>query len=318
MRARRCLILAAGFGTRMGPIGTRLPKVMWPVFGKPLLELQLLFARKLGYTEIWINLHHQADIIRSMTASNSSFEGVRWLREHPEILDIGGAIHNLASRPSVSYQGELLVLNADQFLWFTAEELVRWRSQAASSEVLLLNWGVDSSQGYNQVLSDVKRNFLRVVKNVELPRGMRMETYSGNSLINLEQLRPHPGATAFFDSICNPALHRCQTALISAGRYWDFGTAQRYWSSIQGIMRAKIENDEDPFTRFLEETGAFQRQNLSASSRSYGTAAPGVMNFGSGAPAMTHPPGVILQGEPLREAKAGAFLVYEGEAQSLP
>ena len=38
---------------------------------------------------------------------------------HEEVLlDSGGAIHNLASRPEVNYAGNLLLVNGDQFLFF--------------------------------------------------------------------------------------------------------------------------------------------------------------------------------------------------------
>jgi len=41
MQIDYCLILAAGFGTRMGKIGKKLPKVHGPDFEKSLLELQV-------------------------------------------------------------------------------------------------------------------------------------------------------------------------------------------------------------------------------------------------------------------------------------
>ena len=96
-----CLILAAGFGTRMGEIGKHLPKVMWPVFEKTLLELQVSYARSLGIKNIYINLHYMGETIEKFCKEKSSFEGVQLLWEKPEILDIGGAIHQLARLPEV-------------------------------------------------------------------------------------------------------------------------------------------------------------------------------------------------------------------------
>ena len=59
MLPERVLILAAGLGTRMGPLGEVLPKVLWPVFEKTLLELQIHFARELGAKSIYVNTFHQ-------------------------------------------------------------------------------------------------------------------------------------------------------------------------------------------------------------------------------------------------------------------
>ena len=289
----------------MGPIGAQLPKVMWPVFEQSLLELQLRFARQLGYENIWINLHHQADVISERTRKLVSFKGVRWLIESPEILDIGGGIHNLAAQ--TNYDGELLVLNADQFLWFTAEELTQWKQAASDWDVLLLNWQVNSTQGYNQVESDAKRNFVRVIKNAELPRNKAIETYSGNSLINLAGLKPSRGPSAFFDSICNPANQTCKTALLRDGKYWDFGTADRYWNSMREIMAAKARGDEDAFTHFLESTGAFNQTKFNATKLSYGCQQREVIHLGLGEVSPQRAPGVVIEGASRAESGRPCF-----------
>lgn len=316
MPAKHCLILAAGFGTRMGAIGTQLPKVLWPVFGQSLLELQLRFARHLGYDSIWINLFHQADIILERTRSNPIFQDVHWLRETPEILDIGGGIHNLAAQPEVQYQGELLVLNADQFLWFTASELQAWKKNSAGSDVLLLNWMVNSSQGYNQVESNTNRVFQRVVKNAELPRDIRIETYSGNSIIRLDSLRPSVGPSNFFASVCNPSHQLCKTALLQDGKYWDFGTAARYWDSMKGVLLSKAKGDEDAFTRFIEETGAFDRSRFHAAGPSYGCHQANVIHLGTGNVPGARGAGVILEGN-AGYAGVDAMLEFNGVTQTL-
>lgn len=313
---KHCLILAAGFGTRMGAIGAQLPKVMWPVFECSLLELQLRFARRLGYENIWINLHHQADAILERSKKREVFRDVRWLRESPEILDIGGGIHNLAAQPEVQYRGELLVLNADQFLWFTAEDLARWKANAGDWGVLLLNWMVNTDDGYNQVESSPARDFLRVVKNAQLARGVRIETYSGNSLVNLEALRKSSGPSAFFDTICQPQLHRCKTALLNDGKYWDFGTATRYWESMQGILRAKASGAEDAFTLFLSETGAFDPRKLDRENLAYGCHRPRVIHLGTGPVAADRAPGVVLEGVAANDLRV-PFLQYNAITQAL-
>ena len=53
----RALILAAGKGTRMGEIGKVLPKVLWPIYERSLLELQVQYAKSLGIKDIYIKNH---------------------------------------------------------------------------------------------------------------------------------------------------------------------------------------------------------------------------------------------------------------------
>ena len=55
----KAMILAAGFGTRLKPITDNLPKPLFPVLNRPILEHTLQFLSKQGIREIAINLHHQ-------------------------------------------------------------------------------------------------------------------------------------------------------------------------------------------------------------------------------------------------------------------
>lgn len=312
---RRCLVLAAGFGTRMGSIGRRLPKVLWPVFEMSLLELQVRFARKLGCEEVFINLHHQAEEIRRRTQDNPTFKDVRWLLEQPEILDIGGGIHNLASLPDVNYQGELLVLNSDQFFWFTSTELEQWKQAAGDYDALLLTLAVNSSQGYNQVKTNEHGRFMGVVPNAQLPRDLAMETYSGNSLIRLDRLDRHRGPSAFFVSVA-PFEKNIQTAQLKKGHYWDFGTSLRYYKSMNEILNVLRTGEKDDFVSFLQSENAFLKTKFRLPQNSYGCDVPNLIHLGRGVPAADHPAGIVLAGDPVGTG-GRACLVFESEVQYL-
>ena len=56
MKIDYALLLAAGYGTRMGIIGKELPKVLWPVYEKTLLELQVDYLKELGVKNIFLNI----------------------------------------------------------------------------------------------------------------------------------------------------------------------------------------------------------------------------------------------------------------------
>jgi len=296
----------------MGSIGKRLPKVMWPVFEFSILELQVRFARSLGYHDIFINLHHQSVEILSR-ATGAAFAGVQWLKEVPEILDIGGGIHNVARH--VGYTGELLVLNADQFLWFTGEELTHWVNQAGDWDCLLLNWKVNSSQGYNQVKVSPGRRFEGVVPNAQLPRDTAIETYSGNSLIRLDRLSPQDGPSSFFQSVA-PVSKQVMTACLEQRTYWDFGTATRYHQSMSGIVKHLAENREDELIRFMLSQSGIKKEKLRPNTLSYGCSTPGLIHLGSGIPAADHPPGVVLSG-PACATGQTPVLVFDSEVQPL-
>jgi len=168
MQIDYCLILAAGFGTRMGKIGQNLPKVLWPIFEKSLLELQVAYARSLGAKKIFINLHYMGEEIEKYCILRSAFDGVEFLWEKPDILDIGGAVHNLASQPSIKYRGKLLILNADQFFYIKKDDLAQILKPYLKEPAVLFSYMVNSALGYNALEIDENHKVKGIVKNKDL------------------------------------------------------------------------------------------------------------------------------------------------------
>lgn len=99
------MILAAGFGTRMGALTADRPKSLIEVAGRPLLDHALAAARR-GGGPIAVNAHYCAEqIVRHLAGSD-----VNVLHETPDILDSGGGLRNALA---VLGQGPLATLNAD-------------------------------------------------------------------------------------------------------------------------------------------------------------------------------------------------------------
>ncbi len=149
MNIDHCLILAAGFGTRMGEIGKHLPKVLWPFFETTLLELQINFAKSLNIKNIFVNVHFQSEQIIAYLTSKNLIPKENILFEK-EILDVGGAIYNLANQPKINYSGKLLVLNSDLFYYF--DQAFIEKIAAADFRVKLLTVDVPSNMQYNETV----------------------------------------------------------------------------------------------------------------------------------------------------------------------
>lgn len=277
MRIDYCLILAAGFGTRMGAIGQKLPKVLWPVFEKSLLELQVAYAKSLGVEKIYINLHYMGEQIEEYCKNKSAFEGVTFLWEKPEILDIGGAVHNLASQ--VKYKGKLLVLNADQFFYLKKEDLFRILTPYEKYSGVLFSYWVNSSLGYNALEIDSNRLVKSIIKNKDLQKDQSVETYTGISYIDLSQLDKIPGVSPFFESVCPFTKKDIPAILLENVDYWDFGTVKRYWETCFTILSTYRVSSNHPFLRFLVTERALKTWKIDLQNLSYHAKAPKVINL---------------------------------------
>ncbi|WP_341862989.1 nucleotidyltransferase family protein [Gymnodinialimonas sp. 57CJ19] len=99
-----CLILAAGFGTRMGAMTATRPKPLIEVAGRSLLDHALDAAR--GSGPITVNAHYHADQI----AAHLAGKNVTLQLETPHILDSGGSVKRAAQQMA---DGPLATLNAD-------------------------------------------------------------------------------------------------------------------------------------------------------------------------------------------------------------
>lgn len=294
MQIDHCLILAAGFGTRMGAIGQKLPKVLWPVFEKSLLELQVAYARSLGARKIYINLHHMGEEIEAFCKEKSVFDDVILLWEKPEILDIGGAIHNLARRKDVNYGGKLLVLNADQFFFIPKDNLDIYLKQFEGAPAVLFSYWVNSSLGYNALEMDEKRCIKNIIKNKELKKDQRIETYTGISYIDLAELKPTPASSSFFDSVAPFTEKKIRAVLLENIDYWDFGTLKRYWETSFKILETYTVNSNHPFLRFLVTERALKTWKIDLLKISYNAKTPRVINLNPEVETAELGPSIIL------------------------
>lgn len=235
MKVNTCLILAAGFGTRMGEIGKVLPKVLWPVFEKSLLELQIKYAKDLGCKKIYINTHYQADKVSKHLESIGETHNVIILHEDP-ILDSGGAIHNLASQKEINYQGNVLLLNGDQFYFLDKKTMNSSLKELNENKALLFAIKVDKNSTYNETLISEKN----ILTQISKPKANEdFLTYSGVGIINLEKMKPVPGASKFFETVAPIKTNKVVMKYFEDIEYWDFGTVKRFQSSLIDLLHKK-------------------------------------------------------------------------------
>ena len=86
------VLLAAGFGTRMGEAGKTTPKPLLPLGGIPLLEHVLERLEGSGIKRIAINIHHRADDIKDYIEARKSRAEILLSDERGRLLDTGGGI----------------------------------------------------------------------------------------------------------------------------------------------------------------------------------------------------------------------------------
>jgi len=105
------LILAAGRGTRLGPIGEATPKALLEVGGRTMLEHVVARLLPAGVDRLIVNVHHHADAIEDFIASHELGAEVVLSRESERPLETGGAL--LHARDLVRRDSPFFVHNVD-------------------------------------------------------------------------------------------------------------------------------------------------------------------------------------------------------------
>jgi mannose-1-phosphate guanylyltransferase len=106
----KAFLLAAGHGTRLRPLTDTIPKCLVPIRGISMLEIWLEVCRRAGITDLFINLHAHADVVRTALADKETGMRVRLSEEH---VLLGSAGTLLANRDWVASESEFWVLYAD-------------------------------------------------------------------------------------------------------------------------------------------------------------------------------------------------------------
>jgi len=85
------VILAAGRGTRLGPLTESVPKPLLPVANQPVMEQGIACLRQLGITDIQVNISYRAEQILERFGDGSAYGvALHWLVEREPSGTAGG------------------------------------------------------------------------------------------------------------------------------------------------------------------------------------------------------------------------------------
>jgi mannose-1-phosphate guanylyltransferase len=140
-RGLKALLLAAGPGTRLRPLTDLLPKCLMPINGEPLLGLWLSRLCNAGVSDIVINLHHHAGLVRDYV-ERSPFARFVTLAEEAELLGTGGT---LARHREHFAGGPLLLAHADNLSLFAPERfLAAHQARPAATVMTMMTFRTDA------------------------------------------------------------------------------------------------------------------------------------------------------------------------------
>lgn len=213
MMPTACMILAAGFGTRMGALTAARPKPLIPVAGRALIDHALAQARGAGVGRIVVNGHYHADQMRAHLAGMAD---VAFSEEQPVILDSAGGIRHALPLLDADV---IFSLNADA-VWTGANALTQLAAAWMPARMDVLALMVPQARAVGrQAAGDFARD-----GNGRLDWDRAGEVYTGAQILKTSLLSGYPDGPFSLHDVWRDAMARGRMfGIAHAGHWADVG-----------------------------------------------------------------------------------------------
>ncbi|WEK60355.1 MAG: bifunctional UDP-N-acetylglucosamine diphosphorylase/glucosamine-1-phosphate N-acetyltransferase GlmU [Candidatus Microbacterium colombiense] len=182
------IILAAGQGTRMK---SRLPKVLHPIGGRPLVGHVLTTAAVLEADHIEVVVRHERDQVVSVLSKD--YPDAIFI-DQDDVPGTGRAVQVAIDALPDDFDGDVLVLSGDvPLLEATTLRALVAGHRAAAAAATLLSARLDDPSGYGRVIRDADGAVQRIVeqKDATAEEAAVTEINAGVYVFRAPELRTH-------------------------------------------------------------------------------------------------------------------------------
>lgn len=246
MSGTTAIVLAAGKGTRMK---SELPKVLFPVLGRPMIHWVLDALEKAGIQRKIVVVGYRDDLVRAELASRTGIE----FALQAEQLGTGHAVQMCRNLLQNNDQGNgpvLIVAGDSPLIQSTSVATLITEFESGNWDCLLGTLMKDNPKGLGRIVRDEQGKFSRIVEQKDATpteqeiREVNMSTYlfkRDGLLWALENLKNENAQSEYYLTDC-PAL------LLKAGKRVDAKAVLKACESLSintieelGIVESKMQ-----------------------------------------------------------------------------
>jgi N-acetyl-alpha-D-muramate 1-phosphate uridylyltransferase len=132
----KAMILAAGYGTRLGDMTKTTPKCLVTAGGKTMLQHVLEKLKLSGVNDVIINLYYLGEQIEAYLARNQSFGMNITFSKEPELLGTGGALEY--AKGFFNKEESFFLLNSDVYSNIDLLDLYRLHEKTGAYATLAI------------------------------------------------------------------------------------------------------------------------------------------------------------------------------------
>lgn len=164
-----CLLLAAGFGTRLGKLTEQWPKCLMPIHQVPLLEYWLNRFADRNFNKVYVNTHYLRPIVKEFI-SRPEFES--WVIELHEAKLLGTAA-TIRENYQLFKNKPLVLVHADNWSQFDLTSFINFHNKARPKHcaITMMTFDTDNPQSCGIVELDKNVVVLDFHEKVSQPPG---------------------------------------------------------------------------------------------------------------------------------------------------
>jgi len=247
----KAVIMAGGFGTRIQPLTSSIPKPMIPLFNRPIMLHVVELLKKHDITDLVMLLYHQPFVIKNFFRDGADF-GVKITYVTP-LQDMGTAG---AVKAAEKYLDErFLVISGDLLTDFNLKKIVDFHIDNKAKGTITLTSVKDPLQ-FGVVITDKEKRITQFLEKPGWGEVISDTINTGIYVLEPEVLASIPDGENFdFSQDLFPAMLKNKDALFGfpAKGYWrDIGNTDSYREAYHDIFKGRINlKIDEPKQDFL-------------------------------------------------------------------
>ena len=234
----QALILAGGKGTRLRPLTYELPKPLFPLAGKPIMEHLLNGLKNAGIKDILVSVGHKAEKVISYFGDGSKF-GVKitYITE-PEPMGTGGPLTLATNMLDKTF----LMLNGDVVTNIDFLDLMAFHRRTNALGTIAL-FQVEDASRFGAV-EIVGNKIARFIEKPEKDQSQSKLINAGIYVMNRDILKHIPGGFCLIEDVFSQLAPRgLLSGYVHGGEkaYWtDIGTERSYAAVLREVKTGKL------------------------------------------------------------------------------
>ena len=236
----KAVIMAGGFGTRIQPLTSSIPKPMVPLFNRPIMLHIVELLKKHDITELVMLLYHQPFVIKNFFRDGADF-GVKISYVTP-LQDMGTAG---AVKAAEKYLNErFIVISGDLLTDFNLRKIIAFHEENRAQATITLTPVKDPLQ-FGVVVTDKEKRITQFLEKPGWGEVISDTINTGIYVLEPEVLSLIPeGENVDFSQDLFPSMLERREPLfgcVSKGYWRDIGNTDSYREACHDIFKGKID-----------------------------------------------------------------------------